>query len=192
MCAFHVSSLICHIPISVPALVCMTMKNATWTGFIGPRIFWPICQCSINTVSTKAGWKSGLGFLRRNKPRTEETHGDQRRDAGLFVPVLKDGLCSSSMCPESKLSGSKVLDDPQRLCAGTHVQREPEWFVLLGMGVLSLQGYAYKGSINRNSISWPKLATGWGSIQAEEAKLYIVFTVVSFHKTAKVRATFCQ
>lgn len=47
-------------------------------------------------------------------------------------------------------------------------------------------------------ISWPKLAISLGKMlicspaRSMRVKLYIVFTVVSFHKTAKVQATFCQ
>jgi hypothetical protein len=63
----------------------------------------------------------------------------------------------------------------------------------VGVVVLNLQDCPYEG-INEQEliISWPKLATGWGSNEMDGTKLYIVFSVVSFHKTAKVQATFCQ
>lgn len=56
VCAFHLSSLTTyHTHISVPALVDMTMRKQTWTGFNDTRICRLVYQFPRDTVPTKVG-----------------------------------------------------------------------------------------------------------------------------------------
>lgn len=65
---------------------------------------------------------------------------------------------------------------------------------VLVVGSCSITKPAYDRSMNRNSLYPDRNSPqGWGSpLRRMRIKLYIVFSVVSFHKTAKVQATFCQ
>lgn len=65
---------------------------------------------------------------------------------------------------------------------------------VLVVGSCSITKPAYDRSMSRSSLypDQTRHEDGGGPLRCMRVKLYIVFTVVSFHKTAKVRATFCQ
>lgn len=108
------------------------------------------------------------------------------------------GLCWEMACtlPLSAQNPSCqevwFLDDPWRLwCWHTCAERTRMGCVVRdGGGAFILQGYAYKRWINRNSISWPKLATGWGSARQKRLNYILFLLLFHFTKLQKSRQHF--